>query len=271
MLPELDEAAALGKIKDIYTEIRSTTGVPYVSSLQRHLATRAGWLEWAWSIVGPGFRSGLIPHTVWRCAQDVQLPALEPISDVALARLGVRAHDRAAIANVLNSFIRVSPTNLGFSGIARHVLTKSTRTAPPARAPIESEQPPLSPLPPMVEIASLPKHQQEVLMSMATTVDGKDFVPGLYRMLAHWPAYFAHTVADLLSKRARADPACARLAASIDETIPGLIATLTVSDPPTNDAAEIAGVVAAIDRYRETSPQMVVYCAMMKAALPHDG
>jgi hypothetical protein len=46
MLPELQERDAAGEIAAIYGEIRRFWAVPYVSSLQRHLATRSGWLEW---------------------------------------------------------------------------------------------------------------------------------------------------------------------------------------------------------------------------------
>jgi len=50
MLAELQERDATGEIARIYAEIRRLWAVPYVSSLQRHLATRPGWLarllEW---------------------------------------------------------------------------------------------------------------------------------------------------------------------------------------------------------------------------------
>ena len=43
MLAELREQDATGEIAAIYEEIRRLWAVPYVSSLQRHLATRPGW------------------------------------------------------------------------------------------------------------------------------------------------------------------------------------------------------------------------------------
>jgi hypothetical protein len=49
VLAELGERDAAGEIAAIYAEIRRLWGVPYVSSLQRHLATRPGWLEWVWA------------------------------------------------------------------------------------------------------------------------------------------------------------------------------------------------------------------------------
>ena len=39
MLAELSEADASGELAQIYAEIRTLCAVPYVSSLQRHLAT----------------------------------------------------------------------------------------------------------------------------------------------------------------------------------------------------------------------------------------
>ena len=45
MLAELRESDATGEIAGIYEQIRRLWAVPYVSSLQRHLATRPGWLE----------------------------------------------------------------------------------------------------------------------------------------------------------------------------------------------------------------------------------
>jgi len=44
LLPELPEEQATGRIAEIYDEIRRFSGVPYVSSLQRYLATMPGVL-----------------------------------------------------------------------------------------------------------------------------------------------------------------------------------------------------------------------------------
>ena len=55
MLPELAEREATGDVARIYAEIRALCAVPYVSSMQRHLATRPGWLEWAWAALRPVF------------------------------------------------------------------------------------------------------------------------------------------------------------------------------------------------------------------------
>jgi hypothetical protein len=61
LLAELPEDTATGRIAEIYGEICRFSGVPYVSSLQRYLATMPGVLEWAWDALRPAMVSGVIP------------------------------------------------------------------------------------------------------------------------------------------------------------------------------------------------------------------
>src|ERR1700709_1343831 len=80
LLAELSEAAATGRIAEIYDEIRRFSGVPYVSSLQRYLATMPGVLEWAWDAVRPALVSGVVQETGWRLAKAARLSAAGPVS-----------------------------------------------------------------------------------------------------------------------------------------------------------------------------------------------
>ena len=80
MLAELRERDATGEIAAIYAEIRRLWAVPYVSSLQRHLATRPGWLPWTWAALGPAFASGTAQAAAWRAAEGLGVPPLAPIS-----------------------------------------------------------------------------------------------------------------------------------------------------------------------------------------------
>jgi hypothetical protein len=58
-LDELPERDATGEIATIYGEIRRFCAVPYVSSMQRHLATRPGWFEWVWVVFSRLIRDAL--------------------------------------------------------------------------------------------------------------------------------------------------------------------------------------------------------------------
>jgi hypothetical protein len=114
--------------------------------------------------------------------------------------------------------------------------------------------------------------QRAVLMELGTEVGGRPFVPGLYRMLAHWPAYLAH-VATVLRPRF-ADPAtaasCRAVLARIDAEVPAVFARLPAAppSPPMPPREEHADVLAALERYRGTSPQMIVLGALLRDALP---
>src|SRR3954467_8106690 len=106
LLAELPEDQATGELAVVYDEIRHFSAVPYVSSLQRYLATLPGVLEWAWDAIRPAMVAGAIPETAWRLAQSVRLapgtthpPPLDPAA-------------LSAIRTIAENFVRVSPVNL---------------------------------------------------------------------------------------------------------------------------------------------------------------
>ena len=272
MLAELRESDAAGEIAGIYEQIRRLWGVPYVSSLQRHLATRPGWLEWAWTALGPAFTSGVAQAAAWRAADGLAVPRLAPLSRDALAVWGVDAAGETAIRATCASFVRVSPVNLVLSGLLRRLLTgerppgvtgNPTGWTPPA---------PIGPLPALADPVGLPPAQRAVLATLGTTVAGQVFVPGLYRMLAAWPAFLAHVATVLRPHLDNAATRAAgqRLLAAVDAEIPHVFETLPVlpTRPAMPAACEFAPVLAALDTYRKTSPEMVVFGRMLGDALP---
>lgn len=276
MLAELSERDATGEVARIYTEIRELCAVPYVSSMQRHLATRPGWLSWAWAALRPAFADGSAQEAAWRAVGRLDAPPLPRLSESALRLLGVDAEGERAIRATCESFVRVSPTNLVFSGLLRHLLT-GERPGGARRAAAAGDRrwtppPALPALPPLVDLASVPPAQRAVVLELATEVAGQPFVPGLYRILAHWPAYIAH-VATVLRPRFgdTATAACCRAVLErIDAVVPAVFARLPLlsESPPIPPRGEHTEVLAALERYRETSPQMVVFGTLIRDALP---
>jgi hypothetical protein len=274
VLAELRETDATGEIAAIYAEIRRLWAVPYVSSLQRHLATRPGWLEWTWAALAPAFSSGRAQVAAWRAADGLDVPRLPPVSRDALRVWGVDADGEAMVRATCASFVRVSPVNLIFAGLLRRLL-KGERPAgggPPARW---TPPPALGALPPLADVGGLAPAPRAVLASLGTMVDGQPFVPGLYRMLASWPAFLAHVAIVLRPSLhdAATGAAYQRLLAAIDAEIPGVFAALPPlpAAPATPSAADVPGVLAALDTYRKTSPEMVVSGRMLGQALPPQG
>jgi hypothetical protein len=307
---ELAERDASGAIAVIYDEIRRFCAIPYVSSMQRHLATRPGWLEWVWAALRPAFVSGRAQTAAWRAADTLRVPRLVPLSRDTLRVWGVDAAGEAAIRDVCDSFIRASPTNLMLSGMLRRLLA-GERPAPGRVAhavrmqPSESSPtgtvdtasrrgragernavargdtrgagawtppPSVAALPPLVDMNALPPAERGVLLTLSTPVEGQPFVPGLYRMLAQWPAFLAHLATVLAPhfENPETIEACGRLLDAIDAEVPSVFAALPPlpTTPPVPPADEFASVRAALDAYRVTSPQMVVFSRLIRDALP---
>jgi hypothetical protein len=269
---ELAERDATGAIATIYDEIRRFCAVPYVSSMQRHLATRAGWLEWVWAALRPVFASGLAQTAAWRATEGLAVPRLAPIARDALRVWGVDGGGETAVRAVCDSFIRASPTNLVLSGLLRRLLSGETPSGHATSDPRWTPPPSGPSLPALVDVAALPPVERGVLLSLSTPVDGQPFVPGLYRMLGRWPGFVAH-VATVLQPHFR-EPAtrasCGRLLEAVDAEIPAVFAALPPlsEQPPMPSKSEFAGVLAALDAYRKTSPEMVVFSRMIRDALP---
>ena len=151
MLAELQERDATGEIARIYAEIRRLWAVPYVSSLQRHLATRPGWLEWTWAALGPAFTSGRAQTAARRAADGLVVPRLARIPREALAVWGLDAAAQDAVRAACASFARVAPVNLVLAGLLRRLLGGERPAGAPAPEAAWTPPPPLGALPPLVD------------------------------------------------------------------------------------------------------------------------
>jgi hypothetical protein len=270
MLPELPESQATGRIAAVYDEIRRFSGVPYVSSLQRYLATLPGVLEFAWAALRPAMASGVIPETGWRLASDVRLTPAAHVPSATLQRWGIDAVALAAIRNIAANFVRVSPVNLVTGACLSRLLTGANLSGPGFSI---AWNPPamLPPMPGNVDPAALTVEQREVLMRFATEVDGTPFIPALYRQIAHWPSMLSWLADELGPRFDAPETATARAAfrAAARAAAPDIVARLPASAegaPP--DAPTTRRVLAAIDRYAETSPEMTMFGQLILDALP---
>jgi hypothetical protein len=266
LLPELAESAATGRIADIYDEVRRFSGVPYVSSLQRYLATLPGVLEWGWDAVRPAMVSGTIPETGWRLGASVRLsppPAVDP------SALGLSAGDVAAIRNIAANFVRVSPVNLMTGACLRLLLTG----AKPAGGGFGDAWTPPATLPPMpgnVDPLTLAEPGRGQLMRFATEMNGTPFVPALYRQVAHWPTALAW-LADALAPLTTAPETVAageRFRVAAREAAVGIVARLPAPLGGVPDSDTTRQVLGAIDRYAQTSPEMTLFGQFILDALP---
>jgi hypothetical protein len=271
MLTELAEADARGEIAEIFAEIRHLYATPYVSSIHRHMATRPGVLEWAWEAAAPAFRSGLAQQTAWRIAETAALRPLPPIPAEALAIWGIAAADIPKVAAIAESFTRVAPLNLVFGGIVRELLRGKEPAARAAPLPSAwAPPPPLAAPPPMVVASKLSDAERHLLALFRSGTGDTAFVPGLYRMLAHWPGLLAHLAVVLSPSFASEEKkaVAAALVDRIDEAVSELRAKLPRPTRRAPSAAEATHLLGMIDGYRVTSPEMILFGRLIREALP---
>jgi hypothetical protein len=270
MLAELSEASATGRVAEIYGEIRRFSGVPYVSSLQRYLATLPGVLEWAWDALRPAMVSGAIPETGWRLAQTARLSPAVPVTTATLRQWDVDPPGLASIRNIAANFVRVSPVNLVTGACLTRLLNGARPSGPDFQ---DGWTPPalLAPMPGNADPDRLPPDQRAVLMRFATEVDGKPFIPALYRQIAHWPGALAWLADELAPRFAAIETADARAAfrAAARNAALDIVARLPgVPASPAPDEDITRRVLATIDRYAETSPEMTMFGQLILDALP---
>jgi hypothetical protein len=122
-----------------------------------------------------------------------------------------------------------------------------------------------------MSISALSADLRAVLMQLATEVDGQPFVPALYRQLAHWPGFLAWLATEL-GPRFDAPETNAARAAFRDAAWQAARAIVgRVPKPPSSaapDAEAKRRALATIDRYAETSPEMVMFGQLVLQALP---
>jgi hypothetical protein len=110
--------------------------------------------------------------------------------------------------------------------------------------------------------ATLPPDQRAVLVRFATEVDGAPFIPALYRQLARYPAFLAWLADALVPRLTAAETNTARAgfrAAALDAA-PAIVALLPGVPSGLAPGAETTRrVLATIDRYAETSPEMTMF------------
>jgi hypothetical protein len=271
MLTELNEADATGDIARIYADVRRLCAVPYVSALYRHLATQPGVLPWAWAAVSPALENGTAQEAGWRVAADLPIDPLPSIPRDALRVWGVDDAAEQNVRNVCDGFARVAPVNMVFAGLLKRFIAGDTPNGKLASA---TWQPPsdIPAPPPLVDSANLDAVQRGVLMRFATTSRGKPFVPGLYRMLAHWPGLLAHLSVVMAPRLASGATGTAfdLVRARIDAAVPQVFAQMSAPGPlpPAPSPDEKANLLAALETYRKTSPEMIIFARLIRDALP---
>ena len=271
-----DRADATGELARIYAEIRRCSGVPYVSTLQRFLATMPGVLEWGWAVVSPAMTSGKAPEAAWRAAEAAAQPPLPPFTPSVLRLLGVGDQDVETIRNIAANFARVSPVNVITGAMLEPLATDAAAPNGSGYGDAQWQAPtPLADMPVLPAMDGLSDDLIEATQTLMVPIGGAPFLPALYRQFVRWPAFAAYLAAVIPPRRADPDvqAAEARAIGGIVEAGHALYRDLPPppSDLPPPDPETAALIHEAIQRYRGTSADMICTGNALLQALPPAG
>ncbi len=273
LLDELPEARATGEVRRIYGELRRLAAVPMVATIFRHLATMPGVLEWSWALLEPGLRSGELQRQAWSLAARVDVAAVPAIPRASLRAAGVGESDERGIVAVLDAYNRANPVNF----IALRCLALHWGGGvQPARAVPDAAgwEPPPAPeaLPPILDAQAMPPAVRELVVLLTDRgVPGarSSLWPGLYRHLAHWPAFLGYAGVIVPPRFEAIDAAAAGLRRGIDAAAAELAAGLRPpAGLPAPAAADREGLQLAVAQFSQRIPEMVVIGTLLRRALP---
>ena len=198
-MPEVAEVEASGDTLRIYGELRAIGGYELVPLFYRVLATDPAALCWAWHVLRPAFRSGVVAAAA-RAAVPPPGRAFARLPAPGWTLLGMSAQDVAEARAVVAGFNAANPFNLTVVLLLEQAL-RDGRMIDGADPSLAGERLPHPGIPhrPPLDFDALPAAQADLIAWLSTRGRREAFAaaPTLWRCLAHWPPLLAVAAAQL--------------------------------------------------------------------------
>jgi hypothetical protein len=200
-IPAVPEEEASGQTAEIFADLRTTLGVPFVNLIWRHLATIPDALPAIWSLVRPLYLSGELEARGADLRAAAAVPGIEPLPEAAWDCAGLDSGTRGEIAQLIEAYNRANSVNFLALATATLVLRGERpgagtrrRPAPARRNMSEADARPLP------SLAMLPGPVQSLVQDFDALgrLGPSEAIASLYRHLAHWPAFLSVAYAALL-------------------------------------------------------------------------
>ena len=195
-----------------------------------------------------------MPLAAWGAVQDLDLPRVAPVPCPALRVFGVDATGEASLHSIYETFLRASPVNI----VTAFLMGRMLDEVPEKNLPFGDDMPPWQPpapprsLPPFPPDNELGADIQRLLEPFEVDMDGATFA------VAIGPLFKREDIVDI----------CSQVVARIDAVVPPLAEGLSAGPMPfDSDSAD--ALRGSLRVYRGlTSPQMIVFNAILQDALP---
>ena len=272
LLSELSEDQARGDILEIYQEIRRLSAVPMVALIWRHLATMPGTLEWAWGLLEPVMRAGVLQQLAWKLAETTRIKRQPTIDAAALRAVGLSEEDQHDIIDTLDGYNRANPVNiLMLRCLSLHLAGTLNANRSQAWPPWQPPPPPPALRPMVHPFAMSPTVHALVLLLTDRQSDAtpSTLLPSLYRHLAHWPAFLGYASLLVVPEFEAIDASAQQLRQQVDEAAKKLMPSLVpAADQPAPSVQQSGQLLSAIAQFSIRIPEMVVIGNLLRAAMP---
>ncbi len=278
LISEILERDATGETARIYSEIRRLWGVPNVTTIVRHVASIEGCLEWLWASIEPAHLCGDFQEAALALTDTAAIEPLPPLPLLGLRAMGVDAPSAQQIRDVYAAYDRNNRPNILFVCTLQRLLRVEI-SRPEGYTPKRSGWLPPAELPPLVKMVEADEMPAATL-ALAQAVgswgfpEGTDFLPGVYRHLANWPAYMTYAGSSLWPRLESGE--VLRAGESIADAAGAAADSLVTKLPePPGDlrpprAEQTATLLTVLDSMTQKIPEMIVVCKLLGGALPKD-
>lgn len=254
--PAIAEAAATGRVAELFADIRATVGVRVVNLVWRHLATIEGALPWAWAALKPLYLAGIPDEAARRFRKTMLVPSLAGLAGDCPASVDdvVASYDHS---NTIN-FFALAALAARLAGEAALDGTPS----PGARLPAPDVV-----LPRLASEADVSPETWALVLRLNRFGDRPQplILASMYRHLAHAPSFLTRLEAAL--ERVQADGSLGRAIVVNREAARAearLLARAIRTDGPPSAAPQIqASVNAFLDH---AIGKMITICRAVKVA-----
>lgn len=258
---EIPLADATGNVRLIYDAIADALGARLVNLAYRHLATKPGCLEWSWSVLEAGLRTGTFARDAQRLVAPLERQAVG--AGRSLSELGLRRSEAERALRTVDAYNRANPIN----AVCLQVLGRAVREARPAprfRPPSAAARD-LDVLLPMAPLDGLPASTLELLRDLARLTVGGTIVPSIFRHFTDWPDLlraFSEILEGVSGGFAEAGERSAAAAGEIAEA-----AVLPAGDGPVPDDAMREALSSAIGIFLPAICRMIAVGGHIRGGL----